>query len=405
MKEDTKKRLSELIIEELSEKIRKNESLRKKLEAFADLPVEKVADAILNQFEYLLSSELRDLIIYLIEQEVETEKSKTAETPVPEPTPEIVPEEEPVPSVSQVSDIPTEEPAPVDTPDSSESIMEHFAVKEPFPSEPMDFELKPDDWFYIFGFSYAPDSMGKGIPTRKLSLKGIDGVHNVFMIDYGDIRLYVNKIIAGDFTLDKSGKPILTTTKSALFKYDHERILNLLRSEDLIMSLPFWTVIQGHERIINRIEDHYVEMLRILIDIQDAVEWDVEVFAFDRHISEMPSIAEETTGRASNRETKHPAGRGGDMKLQDKVMIREKRIAQDIHNSLLLSASKAKIDHIIRLDNAVLDDWKSILAARYTVGRDRRKMFCQGIRTVQKQYEEFQLMIRVSNPNIRYAFT
>src|SRR5208283_50035 len=98
MKEDTRKRLSELILEELSEKIRKHESLRKKLEPFTDLPVEKVADAILNQFEYLLSSELRDLIIYLIEQEVEAENARTVETVIPEPTkePEIIPPEEPV---------------------------------------------------------------------------------------------------------------------------------------------------------------------------------------------------------------------------------------------------------------------------------------------------------------------
>src|SRR5689334_9480338 len=93
MKEDTRRRLSELVLEELSEKIKKHEGLRKKLESFTDLPVEKVADAILNQFEYLLSSDLRDLIIYLIEQEVTTATESEAETtkasapPAPPPPP------------------------------------------------------------------------------------------------------------------------------------------------------------------------------------------------------------------------------------------------------------------------------------------------------------------------------
>ena len=45
--------------------------------------------------------------------------------------------------------------------------MEHFGPKEPFPTEPMDIELKPDDWFYLYGFSYAPDSTGKDFTKRR----------------------------------------------------------------------------------------------------------------------------------------------------------------------------------------------------------------------------------------------
>src|SRR5260221_10800153 len=78
MKEATRTRLSELILEELSEKIKRQETLRRKLEAFTDLPVEKVAEAILKQFEYLLSSDLRELIVHLIEQEVQEEESSAA---------------------------------------------------------------------------------------------------------------------------------------------------------------------------------------------------------------------------------------------------------------------------------------------------------------------------------------
>ena len=74
MKEDTQKQLSEKILEKLADKIKLNNQLRQKLEPFADLPIEKVVDAIINQFDYLLSGELRDLIIKLIENEVESEK-------------------------------------------------------------------------------------------------------------------------------------------------------------------------------------------------------------------------------------------------------------------------------------------------------------------------------------------
>ena len=183
MKEETRKRLAKLILEELSDKIKVHESLGHKLEAFTDLPVEKVADAILKQFEYLLSSDLRDLIIHLIEQEVAAENVEAdSEIPLvsfehPESYLEILTKEKfetektekvPLDDASRGEDV--TEPELL----SSESIMEHFAAKEPFPTQPMDIPLTTNDWLYIFGFSYAPDSAGKGIPTIKLALKGID---------------------------------------------------------------------------------------------------------------------------------------------------------------------------------------------------------------------------------------
>jgi len=409
MKDDTKKRLSDLILEELSEKIRTHESLRKKLEAFTDLPVEKVADAILNQFEYLLSSDLRDLIILLIEREVEQEPSPSVSSteerrPEPpskqksEPARTLPPEE--TPRAEEERHGPPETPQEV-----PHSIMEHFALKEPFPSLPLDFELHPDDWFYLYGISYAPDSTGKGIPSRKLELRGIDGANDVFMIDYGDVRLYVSRLNAGDYSVDKLGRPVLPTPKTSPYKLQHEVIGNIIRSEDVMIPLPFWTVIQGRDRIINRIEDYYVEILKVLIDVHDAEEWNVEVFVLDERISALSSTAEASKRRMPLRETKHPVAANKDQKLMEQVVIREKNIAQDFHNSLLVHASKGKVDYIIRLDNAVMDDWKSILAVRYTVGKDRRKNFWQEIRNLQSKYESAEPMIRVTVPNIHFSLT
>ena len=78
MKQATRKRLSELIVEELAEKLRKHENIRLKLEAFTDLPVGKVADAILKQFDYLLSDDVRDLIIHVIEEDLGAEEAVPA---------------------------------------------------------------------------------------------------------------------------------------------------------------------------------------------------------------------------------------------------------------------------------------------------------------------------------------
>lgn len=402
MKEDTRRRLSELILEELSDKIRTRESLRKKLEAFSDLPVEKVADAILKQFEYVLSSDLRDLIIYLIEQEVAAEEGGTAVAASEQAGAQETSEESaPVPAEQPSA---KEEPSPAEIPEASErSIMAHFGPKEPFPVEPMDIPLKPDDWLYLYGCSYAPDSTGKGVPTKKLGFKGVDGDNNVFLVDYGDVRFYLSKLTSEDYTLEKSGKPTLTPQKTSAFRHSHEKLVNILNAEDVIVAFPFWTIIRGREHFIEVVEDKYVELLRALIDAHDAGEWDVEVFAFDEHIIELPSIAESVKGRAPQRDSKHQVSKSRDVKLLERLMVREKTLAQEIHSELVLHSTKAKIDYMIRLDNAFMDDWKSILAARYSVGKEKRKVFCQTIRSLQEQYKTYGLMIHVANPNIHFT--
>ena len=289
MKDDTRKRISQLIVEELAEKIKRDDILQHKLEPFADMPVEKVADAILKQFISLLSSDLRDLILHLIEQEIAAEKSLAALV-IPEIESAPIPATENV-ELPQLDVIQDEKTMEVPTEKATESIMEHFAAKEHFTSEPIDFDFQTDDWFYLYCFSYAPDSTGKGVPSRKLSLKGIDKRNNIFLLDYGDIRFFMNKMNKEEYSLEKTGKPTLTSVKTTSFKYEHEKILNTIRAEEVIVSLPFWTIYQGRENIIQQLEDRYVELLRALIDVHDAIDWDVEVFAFDQHIIGLPMFS------------------------------------------------------------------------------------------------------------------
>lgn len=395
MKDDTRIRLSELILEELSDKIRVNEDLRRKLEVFTDLPVEKVAEAIMRQFEYVLSSELHDLIVSMVEHDAAPEQP-VAEPAAPEAP--AYPQVETVPETPPIAESVPEEPGP------RGSVMAHFAAKEGFPTEPLGIELNPEDWLYLYGFSYAPDSTGKGVPTRMLSLKGIDGASNIILLDYGDVRLYMQRLDPDDVLIELGKRARPAADKVEKFKFEHERIQNIINAEQAIVPMPFWTVIRGRDRLIKQIEDKYVELLRALIDVHDATDWNVDVFANDLLIIELPSIAGASSSRPTRREARAAAGKRRDAKSQERLMVREKNFVQEIHSDLLLHATKARIDYMIRLDNALMEDWKSILSARYTVGKEKRKTFCQVIRDLQEKYAEYQLMFRVSNPNIRFSF-
>jgi len=420
MKEETRQRLSELILEELAEKIRGNESLKRRLEVFTDLPVEKVADAIIKQFDYLLSSDLRELILHMIEQEVAQEKmnhSATAE-PLPEVpetlSTELPPAEEPEPveeeapveeTAAPVEEIPQREtPSPPVHADTFSSIMEHFGPKEPFHTEPMDITLLSSDWLYLHGFSYAPESSGKGTPIRRLSVGGIDQSSYIFLMDYGDVRLFVSKLKSTDYPNDKGGKPTLSSQKASEVRLAHERIVNTLRSEEVVVPFPSWSIVKGVDSLIKAIERNYVDALRALIDMHDATDWNVDVMVLDDHLMQLPSIAEAPKERAASRSSRHTVGKGVDVRKMERVIFKEKTLAQEIHNELLIHAAKNRVDYMVRLDSAMMGDWKSILSARYTVGKDKRKVFCHDIADLQRKYEEFQLLFTVSTPSKKFTF-
>ncbi|MBI1803714.1 MAG: GvpL/GvpF family gas vesicle protein [Ignavibacteriae bacterium] len=414
MKEETRQRLSELIVEELAEKIRGDQSLKRKLEVFTDLPVEKVADAIIKQFDYLLSSDLRELILHLIEQEVAQEKSNLALVTEPLPsTPEPIATEEPssveAEPVEQEEQPPTMEVTqPIVEPTLSErlvttSIMEHFGSKELFPTEPMDIDVLSIDWLYVYGFSYAPDSSGKGIPTKKLVMKGIDQLNNIFLMDYGDIRFFVSKLKSDDHPRDKTGKPALASQKTSQYKFEHEHIINILRSEDVLVPLSCWSIIKGLDELLKAIEKNYVDALRALIDMHDATDWNVDVMAFDEHLLQLPFITEVSKERTTSRTSRHARSTGTDVRKMERLIFREKTLAQEIHNALLIHAQKNKVDYMVRLDSAIMGDWKSMLSARYTVGKEKRRVFFQDIAQLQRKYEEFQLLFSVTSPSKTFA--
>lgn len=392
--------MSELIIEELAEKIKRHDGLRKRLEELADLPVERVAEAILQQFDSILTTDLRREVERLSVKSTPDVPPPIASTPIVVPKPAEIPKPPKVKPPVVVEEV-IEPPALPHV--STASIMEHFSVKEPFDAVPIEFELRREDWFYLLAFSYAPDSKGKGMPSKQLSLKGVDKTNHIFLLDFGDVRLYMHKLSTGNFTLDKAGRPSITPAQSSRYKLEHESILNTVRAEEVLATLPFWTVMQGREQVVKAIEGKYVELLTALIDSHDVTEWDLEVFAFDHHILQLPSITEGVKSRTIEREARKPVVGRRDDKLVERVIFREKSLAQEIHNQVLLVATKSKVDYMIRIDNGFMDDWKSILSVRYTVAKDRRKVFCQTVKELQKEFAEYELMVRVSSSSTRFS--
>ncbi len=455
MTNEERHKFSDTLLRELLERLGANETFRRQLEGFSNLPPGRVAERLVKQFESLLSAQMRDLLINLMEQDIRAEKEIA--TAMKEQEDRRMLHEKQVREVREAEAVrtagelrkaeearkegekkkaeearrdearkaedsrkkihaksvdpekapriltPPEVPSTYEIPHAGKpaaaSIMEHFGTRELFPTEPMDIQLGTDDWVYLYGFCYAPETSGKGVPTKKLTLKGFDRKNEIFLLDYGDIRFYVSKLTASDYIADKGGKPTLEPQKSVWFKYDHEKIINLLRTAEVVVPINAWSIFRGIGDVSRMIEDRYVDLLRTLIDAHDATEWEVEVFVFDEHIIKLPAITQEGKVRTSERESKHVQAKGRDVRHVERLIFREKTIAQEIHSSLLYYAQRGKLDHMIRLDSALMNDWKSILVCRYTVQKDKRRKFCEGLNAVYETYKDYDLMVRVINPS------
>jgi hypothetical protein len=459
MTNEERKKFSETLLKELLERLKGSGNFRRQLEGFSTLPPARVADRLVKQFENLLSAQLRDLLISLVEQDIRAEKEiaaamksqeerraleekKALEAQRQKEAAEARKEEEarkreearkkeearkleiakqaaaePPPSKkSEEAAKPEKTSEPAGIPAAaggtggfrsgeSSGIMEHFGTREAFPTFPLDFEIAGDDWLYIYGFCYAPETSGKGVPTKKLNLRAFDRKNDIFLLDYGDIRFFVSKLTASDYIADKGGRPTLDPQKSVWFKHDHEKIINHLRTAEVLVPVHPWTIFRGLGEVTRTIEDRYVDLLRTLIDAHDATEWEVEVFGHDDHIIQLPAITQPGKARTAERESRHPASKVRDVKFVERLIFREKTIAQEIHSNLLFYAQRGKLDHMIRLDSAFMNDWKSIMVCRYTVQKDKRRKFCEAINSIHQTYAGYDLMVRVINPSAFIRFT
>ncbi len=265
-------------------------------------------------------------------------------------------------------------------------------------------EIYPDDWLCLYGFTYAPNSEGKGFPSVELEVKGIGENGNIFGVDYGDVRFFMSKINIDKYVTIKTGSNILKPQEKIKLKLEYAYALNQMHTTEMLVTLEFWTLQQGREAVVRVVEDRYLDFLHSLIDVHDAIDWDVEVLVMDSEILKAVSASSQERTVSARLQPRESKVQRIDYKQQERVLFKEKEIAQKINLELTKIANKIKVDHIITLDSSFLEDWKPIFSARYIIGKDKRKAFHQAILEKQNEYKDFKVIINVSSPKVRFKF-
>lgn len=411
MKNTFKDKLINLILEEITERFKTRDKIREFLSQFIEFPPEKVTDVILSEFEnYLDPNVEKKIIAYLTSSD--KEKCAVSETELIEeqsnqPQSEIetsAPESDIIESVEAV-----DKKIGVD---SYREEVDFTLLEEEKPERPSlyfrketktSIEINSEDWLYLYGFSYAPNSEGKGYPSVELNIKGI-GNNTIFGFDYGDVRLYMSKIKVEDFIVMRTGEQFLKPQEVINLKFMHANIINQLRVQEILVAIDFWTIKCGRENIVQVVEERYLDFLHALIDVHDAMDWDVDVMVLDDQL--LKKIEEdEKTKYEKRHDLRHKSiGRAIDSKHMDKVIFKEKEISQRVNNILSKIAVKAKINFMISLDSSMSDTWKPILSARYVIGKDKRKLFHQTIKDLQEEYHSEKIMFNLTSPKVKFKF-
>lgn len=441
MKSRFKDKLAALLLTEMSERLKDREKIKQYLSEFTTFPPEKVTEEFLNEFEKFLSSDKRNEIAKRLHQSfikgIETQQTEISvalpdeiqefskmeiETVQPEeisvvddtgtPDSDVIPQEQSqeisaigqeIEQSKEIAVVEEDEriapPPIIDEPSEIERPSIYFKKEKK-----TQIEIFPDEWLCLYGFTYAPNSEGKGFPSVELDVKGIGENGNIFGLDYGDVRLFMSKINIDKYVTLKTGTNILKPQEGLKLKLEYAQAINQIHTTEMLVPLDFWTLQQGREAIVRVIEDRYLDFLHSLIDVHDAIDWDVEVLVMDNEILKVVGTTSQqrmVSAKLQPRQMKNPQI---DYKQQERVLFKEKEIAQQINLELTKIANKVKVDHIITLDSSFLDDWKPIFSGRFVIGKDKRKAFHQAILEKQNEYKDFMIIIKVTSPKVRFKF-
>ena len=278
----------------------------------------------------------------------------------------------------------------------------------PVPSKPafqkIRYEFTDDDLVYIHGLTVVPDEEPPSSRPFMLEEKGIEDKDFAFAVDHRGLRFYLSKIHARSSNVSKVGRLLLNKQESIIFRGRHEGILNELRLHGVLLPFEFGTVAHGKEDLFAKIDSHLTDLHLGVEDISQTKWWEVDVYALDTRFAQV--VASETPSR-SHRERSRPnyaTSSKLDIKTLEKILGKQKKIAESVHEELSAVADRSDIDVKVTLGGGTSEDWKLILKASYEVPPERLPSFVRVITDIQFRHAMSDIMITLSGEREPFSF-
>jgi len=280
-----------------------------------------------------------------------------------------------------------------------------FQVSKP-PRTP--YRLEDEDYLYVHGVSMFPEGDTASPEPFMLEEKGIDARGFAFAIDYSGLRFYLSKINLDQMNVSKNGVLLLGKQESIHTQGIHENVLNELRGHGVVLPFEFGTVFRGKDELLTNIDDHYDRIKEALEELLATTWWTLSVYVLDARLAQVlgtvssRSQYDRVTTRPSHSPPVHQ--RRYDIKELEKILSKEKKIAEYIHGELSKVAVRSDIDMMVGFGSGSSEDWKQILKASYEVQEDSVQRFSRAVTDLQYHHILFDLKLSLSGDREFYSF-
>ncbi len=228
---------------------------------------------------------------------------------------------------------------------------------------------------------------------------GFDEGTQLFAIDHAGMRFYMSALKNQDSSVSKAGMLLLNKQDALRHRGRHERMINTLRLRSLILPAESGTIVRGKDDLVRRIDFRLNALLEILLGLTRNTTWRMQVGVLDSRIQHVyPSDTAPVRPDRQNAER----GRGStgqkrtDTKTLDRLLTREKKLAETILHSISTAAESHEVEYLIGLAGGSSDSWKVILKAVFHVPLARYPHFMKAVVECQELHAMVEPMLQLA---------
>ncbi len=331
-----------------------------------------------------------------------------------EPSPEEDLSAKPIEESRGIADVPaTEFEQGVESPpaakeDEAELTERERVLFEGITQERLPCEFVEDDVVYLHAVATVRPGEAEEAAPFLLEEKGIGGKEFAFAVDHHGLRFFLSKINTSEISLSKGGLLLLGKQESLQLQEAHENIVNELRAHGTLLPFAPGTVARSRDEFFTRIDEHLDELKSALLELSVTKWWTLTLSVLDGRIAQLVGTVKTTperdTGPKRRSSASIPAGRTYDIKLLERMLQKEIKIAEAVHEQLETIADRADVDFVIGIGAGSSEDWKSILKASYEIKHGRLPAFYRKVTDLQYQYMLFNLLFSLQGNRGAYSF-
>lgn len=270
------------------------------------------------------------------------------------------------------------------------------------------YPLEPEDVLYLHAVAQIPVEEKAAPEPFILEEKGIESKEFVFALDRGGLRFFLSRLTGKTTNVSKTGMLLLNRKESIHLRGTHYSILNDLRVYGLLLPFEFGSVALGLDDLHAKIDEHVYELRDALEEIVGTKWWEVCVYGLDQKMMQFvapdgpSSRGGERDGRGGERS--RTTGSRIDIKTLERVLNKQKSLAEEIHRHLENLSARSDVDMMVNLSSGSSDDWKPILRASYDVGQPEIYRFNHAINDLQYHHLKYQLMFVLTGDREDFSF-